>query len=533
MPKQFAFDAQAREKLRRGFDQLADTVRITLGPRGRNVVIDKIGGVPAITNDGVTVAKEIELLDPFENVGAELAKEVSMKTQETSGDGTTTAVVIAQALVREGLRAVAGGLNPSGLKRGMERGALAALEDLARRARKVGSQEDILSVAVVAANNDEVLGRLIASALERVGRDGVVTVEEGKGAKTTLKFVEGLQFEGGYLSPYFVTDPDRMVVELVKPYLLLVNGKLASLNELYPVLDQVLNRDRPLIVIAEEVEGEALATLVVNRLRGTFQAVAVKAPGFGDRKLAMLEDLAILTGGTVISEETGRSLQTVELSDLGQADRIIVGSEETTVLGGKGKKAAITGRVAMLRKELADASSEYDRERVEERLAKLSGGVGVIQVGAATEVAMREEKGRAEDALAATRAAIEEGIVVGGGVALLRAGDTLDELVFSAGAEQLGAEILRQGLYAPLIQIAENAGLPGMVIAEKVRTSSPATVGLNALTGKIEDLAAAGIYDPAKVLRSGLQNAVSIAGLVFTTETLVVEVPEDGDSEEE
>jgi len=360
-----------------------------------------------------------------------------------------------------------------------------------------------------------------------------VTVEEGKGAKTTLKFVEGLQFEGGYLSPYFVTDPDRMVVELVKPYLLLVNGKLASLNELYPVLDQVLNRDRPLIVIAEEVEGEALATLVVNRLRGTFQAVAVKAPGFGDRKMAMLEDLAILTGGTVISEETGRSLQTVELSDLGQADRIIVGSEETTVLGGKGKKAAITGRVAMLRKELADASSEYDRERVEERLAKLSGGVGVIQVGAATEVAMREEKGRAEDALAATRAAIEEGIVVGGGVALLRAGDTLDELVFSAGAEQLGAEILRQGLYAPLIQIAENAGLPGMVIAEKVRTSSPATVGLNALTGKIEDLAAAGIYDPAKVLRSGLQNAVSIAGLVFTTETLVVEVPEDGDSEEE
>jgi chaperonin GroEL len=533
MAKQFAFEAQAREKLRRGFDQLADTVRITLGPRGRNVILDKLGGIPAITNDGVTVAKEIVLEDPFENVGAELAKEVSTKTQETSGDGTTTAVVIAQALVREGLRAVAGGLNPSALKRGMEKGAAAALDDIALRARKVRDKDDILAVAIVAAKNDEVLGRLIASALERVGRNGVVTVEEGKGYTTTLKVVEGMQFDCGYLSPYFVTDPERMVVELEKPYLLLHDRKITNLNDLHPLLEQVLARRRPLLVIAEDVEGEALATLVVNRLRGTFQAVAVKAPGFGDRKQAMLEDLAVLTGGTVISEATGRTLEGLHLADLGQADRVIVGSEETTILGGKGKKATLAARVQMLRNALEEATSEYDREHLEERLAKLSGGVGVIQVGAATEIAMKEEKSRAEDALAATRAAIEEGIVVGGGVTLLRAADTLDGLALRAGAEQLGGEILRQGLLAPLIQIAENAGLPGLVIAEKVRTASPDTVGLNALTGRIEDLAAAGVYDPAKVLRACLQNAVSIAGLVMTTETLVVDVPEDGASETE
>jgi chaperonin GroEL len=532
MPKQFAFDAEAREALRRGFDQLANTVRITLGPRGRNVVLDRKWGAPAVTNDGVTIAKEIELPDPFENMGAQLAKEVSAKTQEISGDGTTTAAVLAQALLAEGLRVVTSGANPMAVKRGMDKAAEAVVAEIGRKAKKVRGTSEIASVATLAANNDEALGRMIAEALDEVGKDGVVTIEEGKGLTSTLEVVEGMKFDRGYVSPYFITDPERMEVELENPYLLLLDKKMSSLQEIYPLLEKVLPTGRPLLIVAEEIEGEVLATLVVNRLRGTFQGVAVKSPGYGDRRKAMLEDLAVLTGGAVISEETGRRVQDTVLGDLGGAARVVVGKDDTTVVGGKGKRAAIDGRIARIKQEIEDATSDYDREKLRERLAKLSGGVGVIKVGAATEVEMKEVKARAEDALAATRAALEEGIVVGGGVALLRAASVLDGLGLEGG-EQLGARIVKKALAAPLKQIADNAGLEGAVIAEQVGETRGANQGLNATRGVIEDLVAAGVIDPAKVVRTALQNAVSIAGLILTTETLVAEVPEEKATETE
>jgi len=528
MAKAFLYNSEARETLRRGIDQLANTVRVTLGPRGRNVVLARKWGPPAVTNDGVTIAKEIELADPFENMGAALAKEVSTKTQEIAGDGTTTAAVLAQALVREGLRIVAGGVHAMGVKRGMDRAAAVVVAEIARRSRKVRERKDIAAVASLAANNDAVLGELIADALDRVGKDGVVTVEEGKGLDTSLRVVEGMLFDRGYISPYFITDPDRMEVELENPYLLIHDKKISQLQDLLPVLEKVVGQGRGLVIVAQEVEGEALAGLVVNRLRGAFATVAVKAPGFGDRQKALLEDLAVLTGGAVISEDAGRRLDSAGLDDLGQAERVVVTRDETTVVGGKGTKAAVRARAEQLRKQIAEATGDYDREKLEERLARLQGGVGVIQVGAATEVEMKEIKARVEDALAATRAAVEEGVVPGGGVALLRASSALDALDLS-GAEAAGAKVLRKALRAPLAQIAGNAGWVGEVVVEKVLAASGASTGFNAMTGGIEDLVQAGVIDPAKVVRTALQNAVSIAGLVLTTETLVAEIPEEDD----
>jgi len=532
MAKAFLYDDAARETLRRGIDQLADTVRVTLGPRGRNVVLDRKWGAPTVTNDGVTIAKEIELADPFENMGAALAREVSTKTQEMSGDGTTTAAVLAQALVREGLRVVAGGVNAMGVKRGMDKATAAVVAEIARRAKKIRERTEISQVATLAANNDPALGAMIAEALEKVGKDGVVTVEEGKGLATALRVVEGMLFDRGYISPYFITDPERMEVELENPYLLIHDKRISQLQDLLPLLEQVVGQGRGLLIVAQEVEGEALAGLVVNRLRGTFSVVAVKAPGFGDRQKAMLEDLAVLTGGVVISEDAGRRLESAQLKDLGRAERVVVTRDETTVIGGRGKPADIRARTEQLREQIAEASGSYDREKLEERLAKLQGGVGVIQVGAATEVEMKEIKARAEDALAATRAAVEEGVVPGGGVALLRAAAVVDALDLSE-AERVGARVLQAALRAPLSQIARNAGLVGEVAVEQVLAKRGAAVGLNAMTFAVEDLVKAGILDPAKVVRTALQNAVSIAGLVLTTETLVAEMPEEDDAEGE
>ena len=448
MAKQFAFDQTARETLRRGLDKLADTVRITLGPRGRYVVLDKKWGSPTVTNDGVTIAKEIELPDPFENLGAGLGREVSTKTQEVSGDGTTSAAILAQALVREGLRIVTGGANPMAVKRGMDKAAEAVVDEIGRRSKKVKGTEEIASVARLAANNDDAMGRMIAEALDAVGQDGVVTVEEGKGLKTDLRVVEGMQFDRGYLSPYFITNPDRMEVEMETPLILIYDKKITAINDLLPVLEAVSNQGRGLLIIAEDVEGEALATLVVNRLRGTIQAVAVKAPGFGDRRKEMLEDIAVLTGGSVISEDSGRKLDSVAITDLGQADRIVVEKDHTTIIGGGGGKATVKKRVAMIKTQIEEAAGDYDREKLQERLARLAGGVGVIQVGAATELEMKEAKARAEDALAATRAAVEEGIVPGGGVTLLRAQKVID------GVGLDGDEALGGGDPAPVPQRA-------------------------------------------------------------------------------
>jgi len=534
MAKQFAFDAAARDALRRGLDQLADTVKVTLGPRGRNVILDKQWGAPAITNDGVTIAKEIELPDPFENLGAQLGKEASSKTQEVAGDGTTTAAVLTQAMVRHGLRAVAAGANPMAVKRGMDRATAAVVEDLARQAKKIRRPSEVTSVATLAANNDESMGRIIAEALEKVGTDGVVTIEEGKGLRTTLEVVNGMKFDRGYISPYFITDPERMEVELVDGLILLHDRRVGSLNDLLPILEKVARTGKGMLIVAEEIEGEALAALVVNRLRGTLNVVAVKAPGFGERRKEMLEDLAVLTGGQVISEETGRKLETVALADLGRARRIVVSLDDTTIVGGGGKKADIRARADLLRRRLAEADSDYDREKLEERLARLVGGVGVVRIGAATEVEMKEAKARAEDALAATRAAVEEGIVAGGGVALLRAAERLGELEGS-GEESLGIRIVKRALVAPLAQIAANAGAEGSVVVEEVRGLKGQSMGFNARTLDYEDLIEGGVIDPAKVVRSALQNATSIAGLILTTETLVTEgeeTPAEGEGPE-
>ncbi len=522
--KQLLYDEEARRALRRGVDKLADAVKVTLGPKGRNVILDKKWGAPTITKDGVTVAKEIELEDSFENMGAQMVKEVASKTSDVAGDGTTTATVLAQAIFREGVKNVTAGANPMALKRGIDRAVEAVIAEIQRLSKPTKGRKEIAQVATISANNDKTIGDLIAEAMEKVGKDGVITVEEAKGVETTLDVVEGMQFDRGYISPYFVTDPARMEAVLEDPYILLHEKKISSLKDLLPLLEQVAKLGRPLLIIAEEVEGEALATLVVNKLRGTLNTCAVKAPGFGDRRKEMLQDIAVLTGGAVLSEELGIKLENVKLEDLGRAKKVLVDKEKTTLIEGAGKAKEIEGRIKQLRAQIEETTSDYDKEKLQERLAKLAGGVAIVKVGAPTEVAMKEKKARVEDALNATRAAVEEGIVPGGGVVLLRAAAALEK-VRLAGDEKTGAEIIRRALEEPIRQIAENAGAEGSIVVQKVREGSGA-FGFNAETETYEDLLSAGIIDPTKVTRVALQNAASIAGLLATTECLVSELPE-------
>ena len=528
MAKTIKFDEQARRALEKGMNQLADAVRVTLGPKGRNVVLDKKWGAPTITNDGVSIAKEIDLEDPYEKIGAELVKEVAKKTDDVAGDGTTTATVLAWAMVREGLRNVAAGANPMSLKRGIEAAVEAAVESIAASSVDVSSDKDqIANVAAISAADPEI-GQMISEAIDKVGKDGVITVEEGQTFGLEMDLVEGMRFDKGYISPYFVTDPERMEAVLEEPHVLLVASKISAVRDLVPALEKVMQAGRPLVVIAEDVEGEALATLVVNKIRGTFTSVAVKAPGFGDRRKAMLQDMAILTGGQVISEEVGLKVDSVTLDMLGSARKIVVTKDETTVVEGAGDQDEIAGRITQIKGEIDNTDSDYDREKLQERLAKLSGGVAVLKVGAATEVELKEKKHRIEDAVQTTKAAIEEGVVAGGGVTLLRAeaaalaaGDDLDH------EEATGAGIVCRSLASPLSQIAVNAGLEGGVVVEKVR-SLDGPNGLNAETGEYEDLIAAGIIDAAKVTRSALQNAASIAALFLTTEAVIADAPEEG-----
>jgi chaperonin GroEL len=524
MAKELVFDAEARRLLEAGVDKLANVVRVTLGPKGRNVVLDKKWGAPTITNDGVTIAKEIELEDHFENLGAQLAKEVATKTNDVAGDGTTTATVLAQAMVHEGLRNVAAGANPMGLKRGIDQAVAAVAESIRNQAREIDSQEEIASVASISAQDTEV-GRTIAEAMDKVGKDGVITVEESNTFGMELDFTEGMQFDKGYISHYFVTDQERMEAVFDDPYILITNSKISSAQQLLPVLEKVMQSGKPLVIIAEDVDGEALATLVVNKVRGTFKSVAVKAPGFGDRRKAMLGDIATLTGGQVITEEVGLKLDNATVDLLGRARRVTVTKDTTTVVEGAGSDDEIKGRIGQIKAEIDNTDSDWDREKLQERLAKLSGGVGVIRVGAATEVELKEKKHRIEDALSATRAAIEEGIVPGGGVALIRAQGALDKLDLS-GDEAAGAAIVRRSLELPLTWIARNAGYEGAVVVAKVR-DLPDNQGFNAASGEYVDLIKAGVIDPAKVTRSAVQNAASIASLLLTTETLVVDKPEE------
>ncbi|HET9071801.1 MAG TPA: chaperonin GroEL [Acidimicrobiales bacterium] len=525
MPKQLKFDENARRSLEAGVNKLADAVKVTLGPKGRNVVIDKKFGAPTITNDGVTIAREVELEDPFENMGAQLVKEVATKTNDVAGDGTTTATVLAQALVREGLRNVAAGASPTALKRGIDKAVAAAVDSIKSLAKDVDDKSEIAQVASISAA-DPSIGSVIADAIDKVGKDGVVTVEESNTFGLELEFTEGMQFDKGYLSPYFVTDPERQESTLDEPYILIVNSKISAVHDLVPVLEKVMQGGKPLLIIAEDVEGEALATLVVNKIRGTFTSVAVKAPGFGERRKAMLNDIAILTGGQVISEEVGLKLENATLDLLGRARKVVIDKDNTTIVEGAGSEADVKGRIAQIRREIDESDSDWDREKLQERLAKLSGGVAVVRVGAATEVELKEKKHRIEDALSATRAAIEEGIVPGGGTALLRSRSAIDAVVSSLhGDEATGASIVRKAVEEPLKWIAFNAGLEGSVIIEHAERES-GTVGLNAATGEFEDLVKAGVIDPAKVTRSALQNAASIAGLLLTTEALVADKPE-------
>ena len=528
MAKTIQFDEQARRALERGMNQLADAVRVTLGPKGRNVVLDKKWGAPTITNDGVSIAKEIELEDPYEKIGAELVKEVAKKTDDVAGDGTTTATVLAWSMVREGLRNVAAGANPMSLKRGIEAAVDAAVESIQENSHDVSSDKaQIANVAAISAADAEI-GTTISDAIDKVGKDGVITVEEGQTFGLEMETVEGMRFDKGYISPYFVTDPERMEAVLDSPYLLLVGSKISNVRDLVPVLEKVMQGGKPLLIIAEDVEGEALATLVVNKIRGTFTSVAVKAPGFGDRRKAMLQDMAILTGGQVISEEVGLKLDSVGVDMLGQARKVIVTKDETTIVEGAGDASDVAGRINQIKGEIENTDSDYDREKLQERLAKLSGGVAVLKVGAATEVELKEKKHRIEDAVSTTKAAIEEGVVAGGGVTLLRAVGAVDAAAdaLSDADEKTGARIVAKALVAPLAQIAVNAGLEGGVVVERVRNLSGAD-GLNAATGDYEDLIAAGIIDAAKVTRSALQNAGSIAGLFLTTEAVIAEAPED------
>jgi chaperonin GroEL len=524
--KELLFNTEARAKLKRGVDQLAEAVRVTLGPKGRNVVIDKKFGSPTVTKDGVTVAKEVELSDPIENMGAQMVKEVATKTSDLAGDGTTTATVLAQAIFREGLRNVTAGANPMELKRGIDRAVEAVVEQLKTLSVPSAGKKEIAQVGTISANNDKEIGNLIAEAMEKVGKDGVITVEEAKGLETTLETVEGMQFDRGYLSPYFVTDPEKMEAVLDDPYILIHDKKISAMKELLPLLEKVAQSGKPLLIIAEDVEGEALATLVVNKLRGTLKVVAVKAPGFGDRRKEMLRDIAVLTGGQVISEEVGFKLENVTLNDLGHAKRIVIDKDNTTIVDGKGKPADIQGRIAEIRAAIEKSTSDYDREKLQERLAKLSGGVAIINVGAATETEMKEKKARVEDALHATRAAVEEGVVTGGGVALLRAQSALDKIKGTED-EKVGVEIVRRALEEPIRMIAQNAGAEGSIVVARVKESKDKNFGYNAATDTYEDLVRAGVIDPTKVTRTALQNAASIAGLLLTTECVLVERKEE------
>ncbi|WP_321473525.1 chaperonin GroEL [uncultured Paludibaculum sp.] len=522
--KQVVYSENARQAILRGVNQLADAVKVTLGPKGRNVVLEKKFGGPTITKDGVTVAKEIELKDPLENMGAQMVREVASKTSDVAGDGTTTATILAQSIFREGVKAVAAGANPMALKRGIEKAVEAVVGQVLAQAKPI-SGAMIAQVGTISANGDTEIGEKIAEAMQKVGKDGVITVEESKTMHTELLTVDGMQFDRGYLSPYFITDPDRMEAVLEDPFILIHEKKISNMKDLLPVLEQIARGGRPLIIIAEEVEGEALATLVVNKLRGTLNVCAVKAPGFGDRRKAMLEDIAILTGGKAIMEETGIKLEGVRLEDLGRAKRITVDKDNTTIVDGSGDQKSIEGRIKQLRAQIEETTSDYDREKLQERLAKLAGGVAVIKVGAATETEMKEKKARVEDALHATRAAVEEGIVAGGGVALLRAGKVLDGLK-GDGDEQIGINIIRRATEEPVRQITGNAGFEGAIVVGKINSVSDVNYGFNAATGEYQDLVEAGVIDPAKVTRTALQNAASVSGLMLTTEALICEIPE-------
>ncbi len=527
MAKELEFNTEARSRLKKGVDKLTAAVKVTLGPKGRNVIIERKFGSPTITKDGVTVAKEVELEDPIENLGATMVKEVATKTSDNAGDGTTTATILAQAIYAEGLKSVTAGVNPMALKRGIDAAVEVVVDHLAGMAVKTTGKKEIAQVASISANSDQVIGDLIADAMEKVGKDGVITVEEAKGLETTLETVDGMQFDRGYLSPYFVTDPDKMEAALEDPMILIHDKKISSMKDLLPVLEKVAQMGKPLVIIAEDVEGEALATLVVNKLRGTLKVCAVKAPGFGDRRKQMLQDIAILTGGQVISEELGFKLENAVVSDLGTAKRVVIDKDDTIIVDGGGETKAIKGRISEIRVAIDKTTSDYDQEKLQERLAKLAGGVAVINVGAATETEMKEKKARVEDALHATRAAVEEGIVPGGGVALLSAQKPLDKIKRDDPEEMLGVQIVRRALEEPLRQIAINAGAEGSIVVERVREKKEKDFGYNAATDKYEDLVKAGVIDPTKVTRTALQNAASISGLLLTTEAVVVDKPEE------
>ncbi|MET4106090.1 chaperonin GroEL [Hymenobacter sp. UYP22] len=526
MAKNIQFDTEGRDKLKRGVDKLANAVKVTLGPKGRNVVIDKKFGAPSITKDGVTVAKEIELSDPVENMGAQLVKEVASKTADQAGDGTTTATVLAQAIYAAGSKNVAAGANPMDLKRGIDKAVVAVVANLKSQSKKIENSSEIAQVGAISANNDMEIGKMIADAMDKVGKEGVITVEEARGTETEVKTVEGMQFDRGYLSPYFVTNPEKMEAEFDNPYILIYDKKVSTMKELLPVLEQVVQTGKPLVIISEDVDGEALATLVVNKLRGSLKIAAVKAPGFGDRRKAMLEDIAVLTGGTVISEERGYKLDSATLEYLGQAEKVIIDKDNTTIVNGRGDKDGITGRVNEIKSQIGTTTSDYDKEKLQERLAKLSGGVAILYIGASTEVEMKEKKDRVDDALHATRAAVEEGVVPGGGVALVRALDALESVDTLNGDERTGVNIIRTAIEAPLRTIVANAGGEGSVVVQKVREGS-ADYGYNAREDRYENLMAAGILDPTKVTRLALENAASIAGLLLTTECVISDEPED------
>ena len=523
--KEVKFSQDARERMLHGVDVLANAVKVTLGPKGRNVVLEKSFGAPRITKDGVTVAKEIELEDKFENMGAQMVREVASKTSDTAGDGTTTATLLAQAIVKEGAKSVAAGANPMDLKRGIDLAVAAVLAELSAKAKKVTSSEEIAQVGTISANGDHEIGAMIAKAMQKVGNDGVITVEEAKSLETELEVVEGMQFDRGYISPYFITDADKMRVELESPYILIDEKKLSNMQSLLPLLEQVVQAGKPILVIAEDVEGEALATLVVNKLRGGLKVAAVKAPGFGDRRKAMLQDIAVLTGGQVISEDLGIKLENVTLDMLGRAKKVVITKDDTTLVGGAGKKADIEARVAQIKAQIEDTTSDYDREKLQERLAKLAGGVAVIKVGGVTEMEVKEKKDRVDDALNATRAAVEEGILPGGGVALIRAQSSLDRLRAANEDQKVGIAIVRRALQAPARQIAENAGEDGAVVAGKIVDKDDYAFGYNAATGEYGNLVKQGVIDPAKVVRTALQDAASVAGLLITTEAMVAEKP--------
>jgi chaperonin GroEL len=527
MAKQLKFSHESRTALKKGVDQLTDAVKVTLGPRGRNVVLDKSFGSPTITNDGVTIAKEIELTDPFENMGAQLCKEVAEKTHDVAGDGTTTATILAQAIIEEGLKHVTAGVNPMYLKRGLEKAAAAVVAEIKSLSKEINSSKEIAQIAAISANNDTEIGNRIAEAMEAVGREGIINVEEAKSIETSLEKVEGMQFDRGYLSPYFVTDTDKMITEFDNAYILIYDKKISVMKDLLPILQEVAQTGKPLLIISEDIEGEALATLVVNKLRGTLNVAAVKAPGFGDRRKAMLEDIAILTGGKVISEEIGKKLESTKLEDLGIVKKILIDKDNTTMREGNGSKADLNARINQIKIQIKDTTSDYDKEKLQERLAKLSSGVAVIKIGAATETEMKEKKARVDDALHATRAAVEEGIVTGGGVTLIYASRAIDKLELVTHEEKVGAQILKKALLKPTHQIAMNAGEEGALIVEKIINSKDIHFGYNAASNQFENLFKAGVIDPAKVVRSAVQNATSIAGLLLTTECIITNIKEE------